>query len=117
MSVDLPGSWAETLQLPPSIAEVLARRGIETADQAAAFLNPSLDHLESPHAFGQMSTAVERLLAAVRTEQPIAIYADRDVDGLSGLAILVRTLRTLGGTVVWGSPVKGRGLERDVLER
>src|SRR5262249_29247138 len=46
-----------------------------------------------------------------------AIYADRDVDGLTGLAVLARSLRTLGGTVVWGSPMKGRGVDRAVLER
>src|SRR5687767_5330011 len=107
----------ETLQLPPSILNVLARRGMTTPERIEAFLNPSLEALASPHAFDQMQIAVDRLLAAVQAEQPIAVYADRDVDGLTGLAILVRTLRTLGGTVVWGSPVNGRGVERDVIEK
>jgi single-stranded-DNA-specific exonuclease len=108
---------AEALNLPASIAEILLQRGVDTPEKAEAFLNPSLEHLASPHTFDQMQIAVDRLLRAVRTEQPIAIYADRDVDGLTGLAVLVRTLRTLGGHVVWGSPMKGRGLEREVLER
>jgi single-stranded-DNA-specific exonuclease len=103
--------------LPLSIAQVLAGRGLAAPEQAAAFLEPELSQLSSPHAFSQMETAVNRLLAAVKAEQPIAIYADRDVDGLTGLAILVRTIRTIGGSVVWGSPMKGRGLEREVLER
>ncbi len=108
---------AEALKLPRSIADVLIQRGLDTPEKAGAFLDPSLDRLGSPHLFGQMQIAVERLLTAVRAEQPVAIYADRDVDGLAGLAVLVRTLRSLGGTVIWGSPVKGRGLEREVLER
>src|SRR4051812_40229155 len=105
------------IALPPSIEQVLAQRGFDTPEKIDALLNPSLNHLESPHAFADMAIAVRRLLDAVQAEQPIAIYADRDVDGLSGLAVLVRSLRSLGGRVVWGSPVKGRGLERAVLER
>src|SRR5882672_5337197 len=108
---------ADVLNLAPSIAHVLWNRGVRTEPEAAAFLTPSLERLGSPHAFTQMTLAVERLLKAVRAEEPIAIYADRDVDGLTGLAVLVRTLRSIGGTAVWGSPVKGRGVEREVLER
>ena len=109
--------FAAALQLPPSIAQVLWHRGIRTEQEATAFLSPALEQLGSPHAFPQMTRAVDRLLKAVRAEEPIAIYADRDVDGLTGLAILARTLRSVGGQVIWGSPVKGRGLERPVLER
>ena len=53
---------------------------------------------------------------AVDAEQPIGIYADRDVDGLTGLAILVRSLRALGGKIHWANPLKGRGVERAGLE-
>ncbi len=107
----------EAHHLPASIAQVLLGRGVTTSEQADHFLNPSLDRLVSPHAFDQMQIAVDRLLVAIRAEEPIAIYADRDVDGLTGLAILTRSLRTLGAQVVWGSPVQGRGVERAVLER
>lgn len=102
-------------EFPPSLQRVLKSRGFDA--NLDAFLNPTLEHLASPHQFGQMEAAVQRLLLAVRLEQPVAIYADRDVDGLTGLAILVRTLRSLGGQAVWGSPTKGRGVDRDVLEK
>jgi single-stranded-DNA-specific exonuclease len=107
----------QDLQLPRSITEVLAARGLAHSEAIDALLNPSLDRLASPHAFLDMQIAVDRLLAAVRAEEPIAIYADRDVDGLTGLAVLARTLRSLGGIAFWGSPQKGRGVEREVLER
>ena len=103
--------------LPASIARVLDGRGIVTDEAIGSFLSPSLDRLVSPHAFSQMQMAVDRLLAAIKADQPIAVYADRDVDGLTGLTVLVRTLRTLGATVIWGSPVRGRGVERDVIEK
>lgn len=64
-----------------------------------------------------MEQAVARLLAAIDREEPIGLYADRDVDGLAGLTLLVRTLRTLGGRVHWACPVLGRGVEHAALER
>ncbi len=100
--------------LHPSLVQVLHRRGYKTKDHIDQLLNPSLD-LPS-FSVPQMDKAVNRLRDAIRTEEPIVIYADRDVDGLSGLAILARSLRTLGGHVTWGSPLQGRGLERSVLE-
>jgi len=102
--------------LPPSLVQVLHGRGFATPESIEAFLAPSLDALSSPDAFPDMEAAVGCLRTAIKDEQPIAIYADRDVDGLSGLAILLRTLRTLGAQVIWGSPLKGRGVERAILE-
>jgi single-stranded-DNA-specific exonuclease len=100
--------------LPPSLLQVLHRRGHQTPAQIDQILMPSLDL--SPFSVTDMDKAVERLRLAIRREEPIALYADRDVDGLSGLAILVRSLRTLGANTFWGSPLQGRGLERPVLE-
>jgi single-stranded-DNA-specific exonuclease len=101
-------------QLHPSIRRVLHGRGYKTAVQIEQLLNPSLDLI--PFQVPDMDKAVDRLRSAIREEQPVAIYADRDVDGLSGLAILARSLRTLGAQVFWGSPLHGRGVERPVLE-
>jgi single-stranded-DNA-specific exonuclease len=100
--------------LHPSLVHVLDGRGYKTRTAIDQFLSPSLDL--SPFSVTQMDKAVERIRHAIRQEEPIALYADRDVDGLSGLAILVRSLRTLGASVVWGSPLEGRGLERAVLK-
>jgi len=100
--------------LHPSLLRVLQRRGYRTQAQIDQVLSPSLDL--SSFSITDMDKAVDRLRLAIRREEPVALYADRDVDGLSGLAILVRSLRTLGAQVVWGSPLQGRGLERGVLE-
>jgi single-stranded-DNA-specific exonuclease len=100
--------------LPPSLLQVLHRRGCRTPDDVALFLSPRLDL--SPFSVTDMEKAADRLRRAIRAEEPIALYADRDVDGLSGLAILLRSLRTLGARVSWGSPLHGRGVERGVLQ-
>src|SRR5438552_8089535 len=101
--------------LHSSLLQVLRGRGCRTPAQIDQLLRPSLDF--PSFAAPQMEKAVDRLREAIRKEEPIVIYADRDVDGLTGLAILARSLRTLGAQVSWGNPVEGRGLERAVLER
>jgi single-stranded-DNA-specific exonuclease len=109
-------SLAEELGLPPSLLQVLQTRGFTTLEQARHLLEPALATLGSPDHYPDMPLAVRRLRAAIEAEEPIAIYADRDVDGISGLVILARTLRTLGGNVVWANPLQGRGVQRPVLE-
>ena len=100
--------------LHSSLLDVLRRRGYHTQAHVEQLLAPSL--ALSPFVIPDMEKAVARLREAIRREEPIGLYADRDVDGLSGLAILVRSLRTLGGKVSWGSPLCGRGVERAVLQ-
>jgi len=105
------------IALPPSLLQLLHTRGIRSEDDRTSWLAPSLQNLSHPDRYPDMPKAVAWLRAAVDAEQPIAIYADRDVDGITGLTILVRSLRTLGGNVIWGNPAAGRGLQRPILEK
>jgi single-stranded-DNA-specific exonuclease len=102
--------------LPASLVRLLEGRGWHEPHRQNAFLEPSLDHLGSPDLYPDMAVAVAAVRAAVNSEAPIGIYADRDVDGLTGLAILVRSFRALGGHVFYSNPVLGRGVERAGLE-
>ncbi|MEM8849616.1 MAG: single-stranded-DNA-specific exonuclease RecJ [Pseudomonadota bacterium] len=80
---------------PLALARHLARRGVGVED-VAAFLAPKLrDLLPDPRALRDMETAAERILAAVRLRQRIAIFADYDVDGGASAALLVWWLRRL----------------------
>lgn len=99
--------------LPPSLVQVLYHRGYKTAESIQQLLEPIIPRDSFP--IPELAKAVARLRPVIDAEGPIAIYADRDVDGLTGLAILARSLKTLGAQVHWGSPLNGRGLQRDVL--
>lgn len=82
--------------LPDALARVLARRGV-APDAAEAFLSPTLrDLLPDPSSLKDMDAAAERLVAAVRQRQRIAVFADYDVDGGASAALLVTWLRGLG---------------------
>ena len=70
------------------IASLLLQRGITSFEEARAFFNPSLADLHDPFLMKDMDKAVERILLAISSEQPILIYGDYDVDGTCSVAVL-----------------------------
>ncbi|HSP97677.1 MAG TPA: single-stranded-DNA-specific exonuclease RecJ [Candidatus Dormibacteraeota bacterium] len=88
---------AAALGVSPLIGQLLVNRGIEDPGQATDFLGARLDqHLRSPMLFRDMARASERLVDALGRGERIGIYGDYDVDGVSGSALLVRFLRSVG---------------------
>ncbi len=87
---------AQAADVPDILGRILARRGV-TPIEAAAYLAPSLrDLMPDPSRLRDMDRAAERLLAAVKERQRIAIFADYDVDGGGSAALLIVWLRQLG---------------------
>jgi single-stranded-DNA-specific exonuclease len=82
------------------LAQLLVQRGISDPQGASAFLEPSLSRdLRSPMLFREMAPAVDRLVRALRENEPLVVYGDYDVDGLAGTAALTLYLREIGGRV------------------
>lgn len=109
---------ADELELDPTVAQLLVRRGLSDPAQARQFLSAS-DHHE-PSDFAQISDAVELALSHVAAGSTILIHGDYDVDGVCSTAILVRTLRDLGAEVEWFIPGRredGYGLSLANVER
>jgi single-stranded-DNA-specific exonuclease len=52
--------------------------------------------------------AVERIARAINAHERILVFGDYDVDGTSGTALLVRTLKQLGGAVGFYNPHRAR---------
>jgi single-stranded-DNA-specific exonuclease len=90
---------AEAASLHPVVARVLVLRGIETPEAAQAFLDSSLHGLHDGWLLPDMRIAAERLCRAVKDKEPILIYGDYDVDGLSGTALLTDFLSRLDANV------------------
>lgn len=80
---------------PDLIARVLASREIGQ-DQVELLLNPKLSGLKNPFTILGMEKACLRLVEAYQKNQKICIYADYDLDGTSGLAILKTGLEKIG---------------------
>jgi single-stranded-DNA-specific exonuclease len=77
----------------PLIAQLLAQRDVGDADAATKFFDPKLGDLHDPRRLFGATAAAERLIAAVRAHEPIAIYGDYDVDGVCATAILFHMIR------------------------
>ncbi|WP_341234830.1 single-stranded-DNA-specific exonuclease RecJ [uncultured Sulfitobacter sp.] len=83
-------------ELPQALCQVLARRGVDPAE-AEQFLSPSLrELLPDPRSLRDMEKAATRFLAAVKSRQRIAVFADYDVDGGSSAALLLVWLCDMG---------------------
>ncbi len=87
---------SQTAEIPELVARLLAGQGV-VPETAAEYLAPTLRALlPDPSTLADMDSAAERLTAAVRGHQKIAIFGDYDVDGGASVALLVTWLRALG---------------------
>ena len=77
------------------LARVLACRGLTDADAIRAFVEPSLKHLHDPSLIPDLDRAALRLLAALQNREPVVIYGDYDVDGVTATAILYHSFRLI----------------------
>lgn len=80
----------------PILSQLLARRGIESAEQAAQFLAPSAEQLGDPRLLAGIDEAVARLARARELGKAVAVVGDYDVDGVTSTALLVAVLRFCG---------------------
>ena len=60
-------SLAQSAGLPLIVAELLAERGVRSAQQADLFLHPRIEHLLDPYAMQGMAAAVSRVQGGHRS--------------------------------------------------
>ena len=77
-------------------ARILANREIADPEAAGRFLLATLADLHDPFLLQGMEEAVSRLAAAVHAREKICVYGDYDVDGITGVALLVSFMRAVG---------------------
>ena len=66
-----------------------------------------------------MAAAVDRISKAVINSETIGVFGDFDVDGLTGTAILLRIIRSLGGKAVPYIPnreIDGHGMSKQAID-
>lgn len=102
------------------IARLLFRKGFRSADEVQNFLRPRLSSLSDPFLLPQMRAAVSRVLVALDRHEPIVLFGDYDVDGVTSLALLAETLRAYGAAPELFLPLRmeeGYGLSRESVAR
>lgn len=83
----------EKLNMSPTLAHLLIRRGITTESAAKRFFRPQLADLINPFLMKDMDIAVDRLNDAMGRKERILVYGDYDVDGCTAVALVYRFLQ------------------------
>lgn len=99
----------------PVIAQFFVSRGFNDLDEIHSFLYAKLPQLHPPRLFPDMDKAVKRILSAWEKREKVLVYADNDVDGMSGGALLSEFLRKIGVNVVCYIPNTAR-LKKNLSE-
>ena len=86
-------------KFPVILRQILFNRGFATDEEARAYLNAKPDFNTDPFQMTGMRQAVNRIHFAIQNKEPIAIYGDYDVDGVTATALLVEALKILDADV------------------
>jgi len=114
-----PKAEQELTKFPSILRQILFNRGIGTDAEARAFLKAEPNANTDPFQLIGMQAAVDRIRFALEHNEPIAIYGDYDVDGVTATALLVQALEGLGANVRGYIPNRfdeGYGLNKDALD-
>lgn len=103
--------------LPELCCSVLHARGCRTKADIDAFTAGA--PLSDPFALADMDKAVERIRAALATEERIAVYGDYDCDGVTATALLISYLQSVGADAFYyipGREREGYGLNNGAVD-
>lgn len=110
---------AQALRMYPRVvAQLLYNRQIETPEHADSFLQTQLTANNDPFLLLDLAVAVERMITAINANEPIVVYGDYDVDGVTAAALLVQVLQAYQAQVQVYIPNRfdeGYGLNKDAL--
>jgi len=87
-----------------TLANMLINRGVESFEQAKSYFRPSLTSLHDPFLMKDMTEAVDRIQAAIASDEKIMVYGDYDVDGTTAVALMYGFLKTFYPDVVFYIP-------------
>ena len=109
----------EELNIPETIAQLLAIRRINTFDRAKSFFRPDLSQLHDPFLMKDMRKAADRLASAIRGSEKVLVYGDYDVDGTTATSIMYTYLKDFGIDVEYYIPHRfkeGYGISEEGIE-
>ena len=81
-------------------ATVLERRGFRTREDLKYFFEQDIVYQHSPFLFEDSFTVVERINSAIEEDESILVFGDRDTDGITATAIMVKELERMGAVHV-----------------
>ncbi len=99
-----PATWNKTHTIPKLIIDLLWKRGLTSLEELHVFLSPKLQHLSLPEKWYGIPKAAEILKEAIIQKQPILVWGDYDVDGVTGSTLIHDVLHFHNASVVTHLP-------------
>ncbi len=84
--------------IPPIVRKILTSRGLKDEKEMRSFLFSGISNLLDPFNIPKLKKACETLKESVVKKEKIFIYGDGDVDGISGVFLLLSFLKGQGVT-------------------
>ncbi len=102
------------------VARVIRNRDVIGDEAMDMYINGTLADLHSLHLMKDMDRAIEIISKAVRTNEPIRIIGDYDIDGICSIYILFKGLAGLGADVDYEIPDRindGYGINENLIKK
>jgi single-stranded-DNA-specific exonuclease len=118
--LDTKSLLQKELNLPDSIAAILVNRGVTSKESAKDIIEADLSRLHDPFLMQGMREAVDRVIMAVEQKEPITVFCDYDVDGVTSAAFLTHFFRDLNCNIDAYLPerkLEGYGLNSSAIRK
>lgn len=99
--------------------QLLSQRGIFDEYSAKKFFHSPITEIKKPINLPSINIGTERIIKSVNKNEKIGIFGDFDADGLTGTAIIARTIKKIGGEVIPYIPNRdkdGHGLSEEAVK-
>lgn len=109
----------KSLGISSVLAGLLAGRGLADPEAARFFLDADLTNLHDPFLMTGMQEAAGRIADAVDAGEPITVFGDYDVDGVTSAALMVHFFRELQSPIDYYLPDRqgeGYGVNKAALK-
>ena len=103
---------------PIFLQQLLYNRNIRTESEMKSFLDP-MESINEYSILPNIDKATNYIANVIRNDKKICVFGDFDVDGISATAILGRTFKAAGVTIIPHIPnrfTEGHGLNREAIK-
>ncbi len=103
---------------PIFLKQLLYNRNITTESEIKSFLDP-MESINEYSTLPNIDKATNYIANAIQNNKKICVFGDFDVDGISATAILGRTFKAAGVTIIPHIPnrfTEGHGLNREAIK-
>ena len=105
INTDLVREFSSRFDIDLLTAAILVRRGVDSYEEAAYYLENDVRFLHNPFLLSEMEDAVERIRDAAEEGENVFIFGDRDADGITSTVLLYQELKKSGIEAGWRLPL------------